>query len=101
MKKFALYIIYIALISFSFQCSYKKFPFSLKLEQKDNYWTYSVYNGKKSFIYQDIIPAVPDNKRFSSKTDAEKVGKLVIHKLEHKKLPTITSQEIDSLQIKY
>ena len=65
----------------------------------ENGWGYNILNHKKVIIKQDIIPAVQRLIPFQSEADARKTAYLVIYKLNHKKLPTITISELDSLHI--
>ncbi len=52
---------------------------------------YDIYKGKKLFIHQPTIPAVPGNSGFATKSGAKKVAKLVIDKMKKgEALPTIT-----------
>lgn len=61
---------------------------------------YDVYNGSKRMIHQTSIPGEQGNEGFSSREDAEKVAKLVVHKLElNQGFPTISRNDLDSLGI--
>lgn len=45
-------------------------------------WGFDILIDKKKIIHQDRIPAVNGRRPFASKEDAEKVGRLMIDKLE-------------------
>jgi hypothetical protein len=64
-------------------------------------WGYRIHIDKKPVIDQPTIPAVGLNQKFSTFSDAEKVGKLVINNLLLGRLPTIKIEELNSLKIKY
>jgi hypothetical protein len=67
--------------------------------QTDSGWGYAIYVDKKLYIKQEYIPAVSGMHAFKSKEDAMKTGKLVLNKLTHGKVPTISLDELKSLQI--
>ncbi len=61
---------------------------------------YDIYNGTKKMIHQSTIPGEPGVNGFVSAEEAERVGKLVVHKLENNSgFPTINRSELDSLKI--
>ena len=61
---------------------------------------YDIYKGKKLFIHQPTIPAIPGNNGFATKADAEKVAKLVVEKMKKgEALPTITVDELKHLGV--
>jgi hypothetical protein len=64
-------------------------------------WGYSIKCGEKIVIKQDIIPAIQQSVPFHSENDAKKTANLVIHKLNLKKIPAISVNELDSLQVFY
>ena len=65
----------------------------------DGGWGYSIFDGEKQIIKQDIIPAIRKNVSFQSEKDALQTGLLVIEKLKHNKLPTISREELERLHI--
>lgn len=62
-------------------------------------WGYEIYVDKKLYIRQEYIPVISGKHAFNSKEDAMKTGKVVMDKLEHGKVPTITTAELKDLQI--
>ena len=61
---------------------------------------YDIYKGKKLFIHQPTIPAIPGNNGFATKADAEKVAKLVVEKIKKEEsLPTVTVDELKHLGV--
>lgn len=61
---------------------------------------YDIINGTKKMIHQSTIPGEPGVNGFVSAEEAERVGKLVVHKLENNSgFPTINRSELDSLKI--
>lgn len=66
----------------------------------DGRYGYDIYHDTSLVIHQPVIPAAQGNVAFENKNDAEKVGELVIQKLEHKVMPpSVTTDELDSLGI--
>jgi hypothetical protein len=64
-------------------------------------WGYNILVDHKIFIHQQTIPSVAGNKIFVTKEDAEKTSSLIIQKITNKKLPSVTKNDLDSLQINY
>ena len=63
-------------------------------------WGYDIYMGKQVFIHQSNLPGLPDNKGFKSKTDAEKVARLVIEKIKKGEMPpSISTGELKELKV--
>lgn len=71
----------------------------LKPVQTDSGWGYEIYVDHKLYIKQKYIPAISGNHAFKSQEDATKAGKLVMTKLEHGKLPTLTQDELKEMNI--
>lgn len=79
----------------------KKALIQLETYKTETGWGYLLKKDGKIYIKQDRIPAVEGNYPFASKTDAEKVGRLVLTKLSSRKYPAVTPQELDSLNISF
>ena len=63
-------------------------------------WGYDIYKEKHLLIHQPCIPGLPGNEGFKSKTDAEKVARLVIEKIKKGEMPpTITLEELKKLKV--
>ena len=73
----------------------------LETFQTETGWGYQLKKDEKIYIRQENIPAIHGNQSFETKDDAEKVGRLVLHKLRSKQRPAITINELDSLKINY
>jgi len=74
----------------------------VKLEtfETDKGWGYDIYLNEKKYIHQTTIPSVPGTVGFSSKKDAEKVGNLVIDKINRNEMPpSVTPEELKKLKI--
>ena len=66
----------------------------------ENTWGYDIYIGKPVFIHQPNLPGLPGNKGFKSKTDAEKVARLVIEKINKGEMPpSISTRELKELKV--
>lgn len=69
-------------------------------QQSDNTWGYDIYKNGKLTIHQPSIPAVPGNKGFAKKSDAEKTAELVIEKMKMGIMPpTITIEELKKINV--
>jgi outer membrane protein W len=66
-----------------------------------NGWGYDIKVGTDFAIHQDRIPTIPGNKAFVSEEDALRTGRLVVDKLQHRKPPMVTLQELKALEIHY
>jgi hypothetical protein len=63
-------------------------------------WGYDIYKGEKKLIHQANIPGIPGNEGFKKKSDAEKVARLVIKKLEKGEMPpSVTIDEMKKLKV--
>jgi len=82
-----------------------KSDFSIEIfENKDGTggFGYDLLNGGKVTIHQPHIPAVSGTSGFATKADAEKVGSLMLLKIQKGIMPpTISIEELDSLGIKH
>ena len=72
------------------------------IPSEGNTYGYDIFINNKLLIHQPNIPGMGGNKGFVKKSDAEKVAKLVIAKLEKGMMPpAVEKKELDSLKIKY
>jgi len=63
-------------------------------------WGYDIYMGKRLFINQPGVPALPGNEGFKIKTDAEKVARLVIGKIKKGEMPpSVTLEEMKKIKV--
>jgi Domain of unknown function (DUF4907) len=69
--------------------------------QTKNGWGYNITVNHKIYIHQEFIPAISGYVPFLSKEDAMKTAKLVVEKLSHGKIPSVTARELDSMKISY
>lgn len=67
--------------------------------QVEGGYGYVVLHGKDTLIYQPYIPAMGSKVAFATAEDALKVGELVCRKLDEKKSPGISKDEITVLGI--
>lgn len=79
----------------------KSYTYTFKILPSNNHtWCYDIYKEKKMLIHQINIPGLPGNDGFRSKSDAEKVARLVIKKLKSGEMPpTVTLDELKSLKV--
>lgn len=65
-------------------------------------WYFKIFKGKKAFINQNQIPAIPGVKAFSDSVQAASVAELMTYKLSKGMFPPgISVSELDSLKINY
>jgi len=57
-------------------------------------WGYSIYYGKKEVIHQPFIPVISGKHPFATRHDAAKTGKMVLKKLQHGELPSLTYEDL-------
>jgi hypothetical protein len=63
---------------------------------------YEIYSGGKLLIRQTNIPGIGGNKGFKRKSDAEKVAKLVLEKLDKGIMPpTVEKAEMEKLKVEF
>lgn len=57
-------------------------------------WGYEIKHKEKQIIYQPIIPAISQRSAFPTKQAAETTGKLVLNKMIHGEMPTLSIVEL-------
>jgi len=63
-------------------------------------WGYDIYMEKRLFIHQPSTPGLPGNEGFKTKSDAEKVARLVIDKIKKGEMPpSVTIEEMKKLKV--
>ena len=75
-------------------CTPKKSLYTVKVFEVEQGWGYSIFQENKLIIRQQYIPSINGHKHFKSKKDAYTIGALVIEKLKHHRIPSITSEEL-------
>jgi hypothetical protein len=80
----------------------KRYTYTFKILHSNNHtWCYDIYKEGKMLIHQINIPGLPGNDGFQSKSDAEKVARLVIKKIKNGEMPpTVTLDELKNLKVK-
>lgn len=72
------------------------------IQSLNNTFGYDIHINNQNIIHQPHIPALQGNEGFKSEKDARKVAELVIKKLRKNIFPpTVSIEELDSLQIDY
>ena len=66
-----------------------------------NGWGYDIMAGEKKYIHQAQIPAVAGRHPFLSEEDALKTGRLVVYKISHNLMPSVSVAELDSLGVSW
>jgi hypothetical protein len=66
----------------------------------NNTWGYDIIKDNKLFIHQTSIPGLPVNEGFKSKSDSERVARLVIEKLKKGEMPpSVTQEELKEMKV--
>jgi hypothetical protein len=73
----------------------------VKTFQKENHWGYTIYIDTTLFIYQEYLPGLPGQQLFTTEKQANDCGVLVRDKMLKRKIPSISTKELDSLGITY
>ena len=77
-----------------------KNDYKLNVIKEEARWIYEIEIDNDLLIKQEFIPALDGKQGFKSKSDAEKIGRLVIDRLKRKKSPTITYNDLLKHDIK-
>jgi hypothetical protein len=77
--------------------------YGLKLVESpmDKSWYYEIYDNGNLQIRQEYVPGISEKVRFASKTDAERIGTIVLNRLKSGQFPTITEQDLEENEISY
>ena len=95
MMKTNLQVLCLLLIGLNYQCKDKKNLFEVKVLQIDSTnYSYEIFYAGSIFIKQEFIPAIPCKKHFLTKKQALRTGELVVKKINAKKNPSISLEEL-------
>lgn len=75
----------------------KKILVSSKIFKGVNGWGYDILVNDSLFIHQEYIPVIATNKGFEKKEEAAMAASLVLQKLQHNKLPTLTKFDLQQI----
>jgi hypothetical protein len=73
--------------------------YDLRVVKNEQGWGYEIRRNNHPFIYQEYIPAIEGRKAFLDKRSAKKTGRLVLLKLQHNQLPTVTKEELKEIGV--
>jgi predicted glutamine amidotransferase len=73
--------------------------YDLRVVRHEQGWGYEIRRNEKPFIYQETIPAIEGKKAFADKRSAKKTGRLVLSKLQHNQMPSVTKEELEKLGV--
>ena len=76
-----------------------KASFDITVIKVDSGFGYQITKNKYPYIQQVVIPAIEGEKAFLTEEQAKRTGQLVLYKIKHGLMPSITIKELDSLQI--
>ncbi len=102
---FGFYLTVLILSLFTFiACNQNKpEPFKGKVfRTAQNQFGYSVYDKDENILINQIyIPSIPGNQNFKDSIDAQKVMTLVLNKLNKNQIPSVTTDDLIELKIKF
>lgn len=77
--------------------------YGLKLAENptDKSWYYEIYANGSLQIRQEYVPGISQKVRFASKTDAKRIGTIVLNRLKRGRFPAITKQDLEENEISY
>ncbi|MEN1785587.1 MAG: DUF4907 domain-containing protein [Bacteroidota bacterium] len=75
--------------------------YRLVSQKSESGWVYHIYRKNQLLIRQNTIPGIADNKAFETKEDAEKIGKIVIDRLQSKTTPSISKEDLKQHDISF
>jgi hypothetical protein len=64
-----------------------------------NGWGYDILVNEQIVIHQDRIPAIGNRKGFTNAAQAAAAASMVIQKIQHGKLPSLTSTELKTIYV--
>jgi predicted glutamine amidotransferase len=73
--------------------------YDLQVKKMGQGWGYAIRKDDKPFIYQATIPAIEGNRAFTDKRSAKKTGRLVLSKLQHNQMPSVSIEELKELGV--
>lgn len=96
MYKIIVYILVFSTISCAKKNTYDVSPIKLNTG-----WGYIITMNNKIIIKQTHIPAIPENKSFQTREDAQKVGELVLKRIKTRLSPSVTKNDLTLLDISF
>ena len=97
----AFIVIIFGITALEFIATKSKSDYELLVDKYEDGWRYNIHYNDKLLIKQNYIPGIPNQKTFTSKREAERIGYLVINRLEMNDSPSITKADLDKNQIDY
>ncbi|WP_269225091.1 DUF4907 domain-containing protein [Flavobacterium eburneipallidum] len=94
MKLLKLIFVFLLLVS-----CHQKPVYELESFQVDEGWGYTIAVNHKVLIKQTVIPTLSKQESFKSRTDALKVGNLVLERIKQNLSPTIAKKDLILLEI--
>src|SRR5690606_26463855 len=90
-------VIYFSTYIYKQQGELSKFntSFELVVKETEHGWNYEIYKDDKILVKQDIIPGATGKQYFKTKSDAKKIGLLVLTKIKNNERPNITLKELE------
>ncbi len=87
----------------NFQVKSIETGYGLKLAENptDKSWYYEIYNNGNLQIRQEYVPGISEKVRFASKREAERIGTIVLNRLNSGQFPVITEQDLEKNGISY
>jgi hypothetical protein len=93
-----LFVLLSAIIAFNvYRIIDQRSPYEVEPYKTNNGWGYRILVKGKIFIEQPFIPGLPGKKAFPTRRTARKTGELVLHRLQHHKLPAFTIEDLQQM----
>jgi predicted glutamine amidotransferase len=73
--------------------------YDLRVMNHEQGWGYEIRRNGQPFIFQQTIPAIEGKQGFADKKSAKKTGRLVLSKLKHHQMPTVSKEELKQLGV--
>lgn len=77
--------------------STKKISYSARVYEGPTGWGYDILANDSLLIHQEFIPVIVGAKGFAKKEQAKKAADLVLQKLQHNQLPTLTTFDLERI----
>jgi hypothetical protein len=93
-------LIVVSMAAVFFSCRPSASPrYDLRVVKHEQGWGYEIRRNNHPYIYQQYIPAIEGRNAFADKRSAKRTGRLVLSKLQHNQLPSVTREELKELGV--
>lgn len=93
------YFVLVLLCTVLFSCK-SKTGLHYETFQTNGGWGYNILVKKQILIHQETIPAEATMKGFETEAEAKAMADLVVKKMRHRQLPSVTAEEVAQIKNK-